>query len=113
MERIELIAEQVAAAAERVCQFAAGTIEVLDRAEAEGKLTSEARLGTLIQTVLRGIDRIAQLPDDRDLTQAESDILVASLVQVSSGALAVIVESGLDPSAVPMIVAGFDTRRPT
>lgn len=84
----------------------------LSQAQRAGKMPKGeyARSGQCVAALLRGVDRIADLPDDRDLTEAEIELFQSGLLQIfaCSGVL-------LDELPLPGIrvaVVGFDLGDP-
>ena len=84
---------------------------VLAQAEAEGHITGQdARAGTMTMGILRAVDRIADLPDDRDLTKDEEALFQSALWQIVANAACLLVELPMDQMVV--MVAGFDADAP-
>lgn len=97
--------------AESIVKIADRFKSEMDRGQREGRLTEDGRLGVLMSSMLRAIDRAADLPDDRDLTDTEVETLQASLLQVSAASLALLDE--LPFPGMHVMVAAFDMRRPS
>lgn len=77
----------------------------------EGKVTQEGTITAAVGTMLRGMHRIAALPDDRDLTDDEVQEFQAALISIYCGAAYALTELPLPPGHFKAFA--FDTRNPT
>lgn len=80
-------------------------LETLKTAQAAGKLTPDQRLGVMVDTMMRGVDRIKKMPDDRDLNEKEKEQFHAALIQVVIGGLGMLHE--VPPSTDLALVAAL------
>lgn len=76
-----------------------------------GSIQEGEEVGVLVSSLTRAIDRIADLPDDRDLSEDEITTLHAALLQQTAAGLALL--QFLPLKDLPVMVAGFDLSRPT
>lgn len=83
---------------------------LLDQGVRDGKLSEDGRVGSMTMAMIRAIDRLAALPDERDLTDDEIDNFQACLIQIACNALCLLVELPFEGLAV--VLAPFDTNNP-
>lgn len=78
----------------------------MDTATRLGKVTVEERMGVAVATMMRHVDRITELPEDRDLTDTEVMELQASLLSIQVASTFLLDE--LPFPAMAATVAAFD-----
>lgn len=81
----------------------------LFEAERDGKIKAEDVEGVAVQSLLRAVDRIAALPDERALTDDEVIVFGSSLIQVATAA--VVLLDLLPLPSMSVMVAGFEMEK--